>query len=490
MKINKTIFAALCGTLLLSTIGCNKYLDVEPDNRTAINSVEKVAQLVGTAYPKYDYYTFTEAASDNAEDKGPGVGTTIDTHTLPYFWEDVIGDDVGTTTHYWNGCYVGIAAANQALEAIEKNDFGNAALPYKGEALVARAYAHFMLVTFFAKEYVIGGANNSPGIPYVDEPETVVIKKYDRGTVQSVYEKIEKDLIEGLSLLSASAYDKPKFHFTPAAAHAFASRFYLFKGEWQKVIDHANAIAPAGDFTGLVRPINSTLAALSESDFKNTFTKSDQKYNLLLASQYSIYQRINSPRYGYGQNLVRMFFSGGNITGKRYANKIRDYSGPNYSTYKYDEYSFPLSKVSYTVLPYLTAPLLTTDEAVLNRGEAFAQLGQYDNALKDANLILSNTVLGYDPSKDEATLAKVASFYGTADPKEGVIKLILHIKKAQFLQEGMRWMDILRHHLPVKHNLYDDKGIETIVTLEPTDNRRVFQIPQQVELSGVPLNPR
>ncbi|WP_316785667.1 RagB/SusD family nutrient uptake outer membrane protein [Pedobacter frigiditerrae] len=493
MKLNTKHFLLFGLPLLFTAQSCNKYLDQEPDNRTQINSVSKVAQLVATAYPQYDYYTFTEAASDNAEDKGNGVGTTADVSTLPYFWKDVVGAGTGTSTNYWNGCYSGIAAANQALESIQQNDFGNAVLPYKGEALVARAYAHFMLVTFFAKEYTIGGANDSPGIPYVTVPETKVIQQYDRGTVKSTYEQIEKDLTEGIALLSASAYSVPKYHFTPAAAHAFAARFYLFKGEYQKVIDHANAVVAGGDYTGQVRPFNSSLAAMSTADYQAALTKSDQKHILLLANQYSAYQRLTSPRYGYGQNLVKMFAAGGssgNITGKAYQNKILSYGVPNYTAYKYREYFYVTDQVANIGFPYIMAPLLITDEALLNRGEAYAKLGQYENALKDANLILANTVANYNPAADAATQAKVATFYGVADPKEGIVKLILDIKKAQFLQEGMRWMDILRNHLPVKHNIYDANGVETFVTLEAGDNRRVFQIPEEAKLSGVPLNPR
>ena len=67
------ILCIFSGCLVASS--CKKYLDVNPDNRTEINTVEKVAQLVGTAYPDRDYLAFTEAASDNSEDKGSGVGS-------------------------------------------------------------------------------------------------------------------------------------------------------------------------------------------------------------------------------------------------------------------------------------------------------------------------------------------------------------------------------------------------------------------------------
>jgi len=486
MKINKLKLAVLFSACIL--VSCKKYLDTVPDNRTEINSVEKVAQLVATAYPEGDYYTFAEAASDNAEDKGSGVGTISDVSSKPYYWQDVLGADRGSPSNYWNKCYEAIAAANQALEAIDKNNFGTAVLPYKGEALVARAYAHFMLVTFFAKAYVPGSANDAQGIPYVTEPETEVIKQYDRGTVASTYEKIEKDLTEGMALLSASAYKVPKYHFTPAAAHAFAARFYLFKGDWQKVVDHASAISPEG-FASIVRPINTTLYDMSSADYNAAFSRSDQKYNLLLINLYSSYQRLTSPRYGYGATLVKMFGTGANITGKAFANKILYYTVPSYTTYKHKEYFYVTNQISNIGITYLMSPAFTTDEALMNRAEAYARLGQYDKALADINIILANTVRGYT-NNDAATLAKIATYYGITDPKEGVIKLILDTKKAQFLQEGLRWLDILRTRMTVKHNVFDAQGNETFIELTADDNRRVFQIPEEAKLSGVPLNPR
>mgnify|MGYP001034064263 CR=1 FL=1 len=490
MKLNKIHILLFGLGVMFSTQSCNKYLDTEPDNRTQINTVEKVAQLVTTAYPGRDYYYFAESASDNAEDKGNGVGGLDDVISRPYNWQDVIGDATGSTTSYWNSCYEAIAAANQALEAIEKQNLGNAVLPYKGEALVARAYAHFMLVTFFSKVYTIGGANDSPGIPYVTAPETKVIVQYDRGTVKSTYEKIEKDLVEGMALLSASAYSVPKYHFTPAAAHAFASRFYLFKGEWQKVIDESSATVPGGDFFNNLRPVNSTYRSAGTEDFRTMFTRSDQKSTLLLTEQYSGWQRQTSPRYGYGINMVKMFSAAGNFTGKPRADKILSYGVPHYTTYKFKEYFHRTSPGADIGFPYLIAPLLTVDESLLNRAEAYAQLGQFDNALRDMNIFLSTKISNYSASSDAATLPKITAFYSISDPKEVIIKLILESKKAEFLQEGLRWLDIIRHGLTVRHNKYDALGRETFDDLGPTDLRRVFQIPQEALLSNVPQNPR
>lgn len=65
---------------------------------------------------------------------------------------------------------------------------------------------------------------------------------YERGTVKEVYEKIEKDLKLGLSLVNDDYYVKPKFHFNKKAAYAFASRFYLIKGKWDLVVSYSDYV--------------------------------------------------------------------------------------------------------------------------------------------------------------------------------------------------------------------------------------------------------
>lgn len=488
MKLNKKSFIIVGVAALVSMQSCKNYLEKAPDNRAEINTVDKLAQLVGTAYPSADYLTFTEYSSDNVEDKGVGIGSNNEAIDLPYNWEDVIGDGTNTATSYWNGCYGAIAAANQALEAIEQQNFGTAAIPYKGEALVARAYAHFMLVTLFAKTYEIGGANTSPGIPYVLAPETKVIQPYSRGTVQSTYDLIQKDLEEGMKLLSASAYKVPKYHFTPQAAHAFAARFYLFKGEWQKVVDHATLTVPSNDFVNNMRPISTTLRTATLEEHRTNFMSSAQKYNLLLVNNYSTYARWTSPRHGFGNKMVAMFTGARNITGKNLANTSPSYGIPHYTTYKHKEFFFNTGPgIGF---PYLSYSIFTVDEALLNRAEAYAELGMDALALKDLTDFYSVRINGYNPTTDAVTAAKIATHFPGTTPKEGLIATVLQAKKSQFLQEGLRWFDVLRRKITVVHNIYDIAGLETFIELKPDDPRRVFQLPQEVKLSGVELNPR
>jgi len=78
--------------------GCSKYLEKEPDNRAQLTDDKKVAQLVGTAYPLANYMAFTEAMSDNANDKGSGE--LADTNEQSYAFEDVEDDSQDSPEYY------------------------------------------------------------------------------------------------------------------------------------------------------------------------------------------------------------------------------------------------------------------------------------------------------------------------------------------------------------------------------------------------------
>src|SRR6185295_3302333 len=145
--------------------------------------------------------------SDNAEDKdGGGSGydfvDRINAQSYRYNVVEESPDANDGPDYYWTACYKAIAAANQALQIIESSDDPVALSAHKGEALLARAYAHFMLVTLYARIYDPVSASSDPGIPYVTVPETETFKQYERNTVAFVYEMIEKDLTEGLPLIN------------------------------------------------------------------------------------------------------------------------------------------------------------------------------------------------------------------------------------------------------------------------------------------------
>jgi hypothetical protein len=496
MKLNKNIYILALAGLSLTAAGCKKYLEKTPDLRTQLNSTEKVAQLLVTAYPKAEYLSFTENASDNSEDKGPRTdyrsNSASDSWEAAYFWKDFEngGNQPGTTDNYWNECYLAIASANNALEYIETKPNDPTLIPYKGEALVARAYAHFMLVSLYAKTYEIGGANGSPGVPYVTKPETIVSGKYERGTVASTYALIEKDLTEGMPLIKNSAYKVPKYHFTQAATNAFAARFYLFKGDYPKVIQYAGSVFPNLDvFKANLRPWNTIYSKLVPAEFVKMFTESTQNSNLLMGEANSVWGRASNIRYGLGLTIINGEVNGPNITGGNFAYR-QFYVDPFYSLGKWKELFFESQIGSGFGQPYVMVPLFTTDELLMNRAEAYASSNQPDLALADINAFLSTKITNYNPALHGVTLADIVDYYQIDDAKAGLIKTILDLKKVEFVTEGLRWFDLNRHKLTIRHLIKDVNNNKTYIELKADDPRRIFQLPKPVVKAGLELNPR
>ena len=230
--------------LLLFTVAaflfssCNDYLDKSPDSGldVDIDTEDKIAELLTGAYPEASYIPFLEPRTDNVAERVNGIHSRL--NEAMFFWEDYDQEDLDTPLNYWNACYKGIAQANKALELLTRYPKSDRVKALYGEAFLLRAYLHFMLVNIWSEPY--GGKSTDLGIPYITKPEKHALVDYDRGTVNEVYDKIEKDLKLGISLVSDAYYKHPKFHFNKKAAYAFASRFYLMKGDWKAVIAYSD----------------------------------------------------------------------------------------------------------------------------------------------------------------------------------------------------------------------------------------------------------
>lgn len=472
---------------LVASSGCEKYLEQPVDQRTQLDTVEKVSELLVTAYPEADYVTFTEAMSDLSQDKGGGPVIFEEENQNPYFFRDVLERYEGSPTLYWNACYAAIAAANHALEVIGKAANPAAYQAQKGEALVARAYAHFMLVTLFAQVYDPATAGSDPGIPYVTEPEKVVLGRYERKTVAYVYEQIEKDLTEGLPLINNNAYRVPKYHFNTAAAHAFAARFYLFKRDYQQVLNHANQVFPGGDIGPNLRPWVTVYTSLTANESQAIYTRATENANLLLAETASLWAR-NAARYNYGLTtpIVNYLYREPNVTGARWIFPLYTQGEGNWLILKFREHFVRQSANADIGEPYTIFPLFTAEEVLFNRAEANLELGNNEAARADLNLFASARIEDYDPAAHAITNAKLRTFYGTSNVKQGLMSALLDFKAAEFAQEGMRWFDILRHKITVFHPTVSGPG----VTIPAEDPRRVLQIPQDAVQAGIAPNPR
>lgn len=488
IKFNNSVILGLAGLCLFS--GCSKFLDESPDMRTELNSPEKIGELLATAYPQASYIPFTESMSDNVSDKGSGNVELA--NSSPYFFKDDKSPDPDAPIGYWNASYKAISAANHALEMIEKQQDYERYRAYKGEALVARAYAHFMLVTLFSKPYSPQTSDVDPGIPYVTATEKIVLGHYQRKTVAYVYEMIEKDLKEGLPLINDAIYKVPKYHFTLAAANAFASRFYLFKKDAVNAVKHANAVFSSGSLSAYLRPVNSNAyRSFQYRELEAQYTRAENPANILLIETPSIWGRSYPTfRYGFTPDLMSKLTNSPNVTGGTWAYNIYG-NETSLNIPKFREHFVRLTLNAESGIPYNMIPVFSAEEVLFNRAEANAMMGNHEAAIADLNdYIASRFIISFnnpvfDPEM-AVTMNKLLEFYNSADREQVLINCILDFKRVNFLFEGQRWFDIIRHGLPVEHKT--SKG--ELLILGPQHPQRVFQIPEEAQSSGLELNPR
>lgn len=534
-------------TSLLALTSCDDYLDKVPDDRAEVNTVDEVARLLVSAYAGNNSNLILEMSSDNARDNG----STYDFESLEqeeaYLWKDQTSTDNDAVSDIWDACYMAAAHANQALAVIE--EMGNPASmsAYRGEALLARAWAHFQLANVFCLGYNPATADTDMGLPYSLAPETTVKPDYQRGTMAELYKHISDDIDEGLPLINDNIYTVPKYHFNQKAAYAFAARFNLFYQKWDKCIEYANA-ALGSNPSNYLRNWKHLVNELA-SDYEtrcNAFVSASENCNFLLqtaasSSGYILGAWNLGNRYGHDQPSIarQETYRAAGIWGAWDSpvnvGLLMSHScwGPvqtlNISKYfGYFEYTDKVNRIGYRRNVYVQ---LCGDETLLCRAEAYAVKGDLANALKDMNLWLStNTGSGLQATQELVNLR-----YGTFDPETGtgmmymedaegkplpataydvklehygtpkkhlhplgftigeegsdqenMIQFILHMRRCQMMQEGGRWCDIKRWGIEIAHNREGQPDDKLLLN----DPRRALQLPADVISAGLTPNPR
>ncbi len=413
------------GAALMAMASCSEsFLDKVPDERTEINTEDKVVSLLVSAYPEGHPAWVCEISSDNLTDNtsphypsNPSKKQVLAHYNYSSYskWDDDLFqfDPAENATYsnqdspgsLWTGYYSSVATVNQALAAIEKiapdGNYSSKLKAAKGEALLLRAYDHFQLVNIFSKAYKDAElSKNDIGIPYVTEIEDVVQKKYDRTNVANVYELIGKDLEEGLSLISDVNYTTaPKYHFNTNAAHAFAARYYLFKRDYEKVIEHANAVlgTDSASCQRMIMDYSGFYGCSTLSDYANVWVNPSQNNNLLLIDTYSLLQRrMFGYRYSYaGESCSNALMYRSNhtslwtgyyapgislVSGALFGSSSHDYGYFSSKVGEHFEYTDKVAGIGYCHQIYRA---FTSQLLLLERAEAETMLGKYADAAND-----------------------------------------------------------------------------------------------------------
>ena len=545
----KYIFAA--SLMLLGLVSCDKFLDTLPDNRTELDSAEKIRSLLVTAYPMADYLGFNEMMSDNADNLGDSNPYTMQIFDQIYSWSDVTEDWFECPAWVWEYSYMAIAAANQVLLTIEEGG-GAEAMGLKAEqaeALLCRAFSHFILVNTFCMNYNPDTSKEDLGVPYMTKAETTLNPKYERGTVAEVYQHIDEDIQAALPNVSDAYYAVPSYHFTVRAANAFAARFYLFYQDWAKAEKYATACLGA---VPQLRDLKKFSSITRDRDaWCNQYIDPSEKANLLMLGSNSLYGRISTGPYGYSDkyshsryiaNTEDLFAANiwGNEAGFSGSSNLyymppAQYSGNNFDgvfSWKINEHSRIADAVAQTVTPYIFFPALTVDETLLIRAEARVLQGKYEEAAEDLTLWMQNTIktdMVLTPEKitefysDHVVLDKDGNpvldvdgnekvfTYATWDKstikkhlnpafnigaengvRECMIQCVLTFRRIEGHALGLRWWDVKRYGIEIWRRTLGSDGNPARLddVLLKDDPRRAVQLPRQVIDAGLEANPR
>ncbi|WP_459640986.1 RagB/SusD family nutrient uptake outer membrane protein, partial [Flavobacterium sp. CGRL2] len=127
----KNIKIALSLLLVVSLSSCDEFLSETPDNRTQIDTADKISELLVNAYPNGGtYMDFAETMTDNVGDGQ--LAETLPKNEQNYNWEMQNETNVDTQANYWDACYRAIAHANKALQAVNEQGSPSSLNPQKG----------------------------------------------------------------------------------------------------------------------------------------------------------------------------------------------------------------------------------------------------------------------------------------------------------------------------------------------------------------------
>ena len=156
-----------------------------------------------------------------------------------YLWNN----SPSSTSQLWEDAYATIAKANNVINVIdggfsELNITQEQLDQLKGECLFLRALSYFDMARIYCQPYVAGRENL--GVPIV----LVTENGYPaRNSVGEVYDRVVKDIVSSISLLSAaSPVGDDAAWATKISSDALLAKVYLYMGNWQGAADYATTV--------------------------------------------------------------------------------------------------------------------------------------------------------------------------------------------------------------------------------------------------------
>ncbi|MDN5287872.1 MAG: RagB/SusD family nutrient uptake outer membrane protein [Mucilaginibacter sp.] len=396
--------------------------------------------------------------------------TSADLKTQRCFrWDPVIyepADDAGETTIPLKNIYLFNKIINEVPNATGGTEAVN--LSIAAEARAGRAWTYFLLINYYGKPYSVATAANDPGFPIIEAAD-VTVTKFDRASVQAVYDFIIKDLVTAIPNLPVQITNRTRM--SKAAAEGILGKVYTYMGRFKDALpmlnaaitDMANQTTPVRlyDYNvefatgGVFLPINATSGPtfiLVVNNYENVFAK----------------QFVNGWASSYDEIVITpqtaALFGSSDLRNNFYANST-------YST----KLAYPvpgvLRKQGYGQISF---GVLVPDLYLLS-----AECKCRNNDLAGAKADVEALRVKRMPAADAPVPA------ATAGVQLSLLKFILDERIREYAVQGSRWFDMRRLSVDplfpaatYTHTLYSATGATTVYTLKP--ERLTLRLPQKL----------
>ena len=163
--------------------------------------------------------------------------------------------------YVWFFNYNIIGSANNIINAAEEMQMSEDLNNILGQAYTYRAWAHFNLVRYFGKAYMIGNPTSDLGVPIMLATEPPY-EGLSRNTVQEVYDQIKTDLSTAITHFADASGRADLSHLNIDVAKGVAASVYLTIGDWANAAKFANEA-------------RQEYPLMSESEYKSGFNSLD-----------------------------------------------------------------------------------------------------------------------------------------------------------------------------------------------------------------------
>ena len=433
--MKKLVLIIGCLTLALSTISCDKFLDIEPEGKIIPKTTDDYRKLMTSAYFAYPRHkALTTIRTDEVQ--VPVMDNSDFAEIRDVFVYNDQSPSDGTREYGYQDLYKVIFYANQTInDGTGTMQTGDAKEQLLGEAHALRAMAYFDLVNFFAKPFDPATAATEPGIVILNEVD--LDNKRPKSTVAEVYNQIHLDIDAAKAKLKVMTYDAgTNYRFSKLALFALEARVNLYQKKFEAAILSAqSALAIKNTLQNLNADTKESVAHFksveSIMNLEDVFKTSYKSFVFASEELKASYDQVNDLRYTSSFDDLN-----GNLV------LVKTGNGD--------------TKISFR-----------TAELYFIKAEAYIFLNQLDQATATLQPIIENR---YKAEAATAVLEQLKSFDQTAYKK-----YILEERFREFAFEGQRWFDLRRlDQKKIVHKLGNEE-----FTLQQNDPRYTLPFPRK-----------